>query len=118
MPFRVVPFSLMAFPKERKRIQAAIAINGLVRSSTSPISTAGTPAALRSRSRLRRMLRGDCDQQSAGGLRIEQDRLQLLGNSFVVADHAFGEIAVVFQAAGNVAGANAIQRAFEQRESG
>ena len=59
------------------------------------------------------MFRGDCDQQSSGGLRIKQDCLQLLGNCFVVAHHAFGKIAVVFQAAGDVAGANAIQRAFE-----
>ena len=106
----------MAFPKERKRIQAAIAISGLVRSSTSPISTAGTPAALRSRSRLGECSGGDGDQQAAGGLRIKQDCLQLFRNSFFVAHHAFGKIAVVLQSAGDVAGANAIQRAFEQRE--
>ena len=39
------------FPAERKKVQGVIAISGLVRSTTSPISTAGTPAALRSRSR-------------------------------------------------------------------
>ncbi len=50
-------------------------------------------------------------------MRIEEDCLEFLGNPLFVADYAFGEIAVVFQAARDVAGADAVERAFEQRDS-
>ena len=55
-------------------------------------------------------------KQSTCGLRIEEDCLQILGNSLFVADYAFREVAVVFQASGNVAGADAVERAFDQRD--
>ena len=62
------------------------------------------------------MFVGDCDQQAACGLGIEENCLEIFRNSFFVADYAFCEIAIIFQAARDVAGADAIESAFEQRD--
>ena len=53
------------------------------------------------------------DQQASGGLGIEQDCFQLVRNSFFVSCDTFRKIAVVVQAAGDVASANAVECAFE-----
>src|SRR5438045_1796763 len=62
------------------------------------------------------MVRRDGDEQAACCLRIKENCSELFGNSLFVVDHAFGKIAVVFQAAGNTAGAYAIQSTLEQRD--
>jgi hypothetical protein len=57
---------------------------------------------------------GNRDQQAAGGLRVEEKRADIGWDRLIVADQAFGEIAIRLEAAGNVAGADAIERAFER----
>ena len=56
------------------------------------------------------------DQQTAGSLRIKEKSLQIIADCAVVSDLALGEFAVGFEASGNVAGADAFQRAFEHRD--
>ena len=68
----------------------------------------GDSARLQVAEKFRRVFRRDRDQQAAGGLRVEQHCLEVLGDSLFVANHAFGEVPVVLQPARNVAGADAI----------
>src|SRR5437879_1503836 len=56
------------------------------------------------------LVAGERDEQSAGGLRIEKQCLDFHTDCRFVADRAFGEVAIVVQAAGNIASANALQR--------
>jgi hypothetical protein len=55
----------------------------------------------------------DCDEQATCGLGVEEDGSEFFGNSFFVADYAFGKVAIILQATGDVASADAIQRPFE-----
>ena len=57
------------------------------------------------------------NQQPSCGLRIEQQRPHFLRNSVVVLHQALGKIPVVVESAGNVSGANALQRSLEQRNA-
>ena len=56
---------------------------------------------------------GSCDQQTSGGLRVEQQAAHVFGNGCVIFHQAFGEVTIVFEAAGDIAGAHAFQRAVE-----
>ena len=96
------------------RAQLATAISGLVFSRTSPISTAGTPAALEiADAGTEAPLRPQSAIPRRSGDRI-YSVFKSSGIALFVSDHAFGKIPVVFQTAGDVAGSNAIQRTFEQ----
>ena len=57
--------------------------------------------------------------KSAARPRSEDRREEIsgLGNSVVVTDHAFGEVTVVVEAAGNIAGANAFERTRKHRNA-
>src|SRR5271165_6949361 len=61
---------------------------------------------------------GNRDEQAAGGLRVEEKRADIGGNRLVVADQAFGKVTIRVEASGNVAGADAIERAFQHRNVG
>src|SRR5438105_12646739 len=54
--------------------------------------------------------RGDRNQQTAGGLRIEQDSLALIADATFVLHLAFGKIAIGVEPTGNESAANALQR--------
>ena len=56
----------------------------------------------------------DCDEQASGGLRVVQDCAKVFGDFGVIFDCAFGEIAVVIQAAGDVALGYALESALEE----
>ncbi len=60
---------------------------------------------------------GNRDQQAPGSLWVEENRADLARDRAVVADQAFCKITIRFESARNVAGANAIDRAFEHRNS-
>src|SRR5208283_3160679 len=59
------------------------------------------------------ILRSDGDQKPSSGLGIEKQRLKFRADGSFVADQVLGKFAVVVQAAGNVAGADALQSAGE-----
>src|ERR1700680_4869034 len=58
--------------------------------------------SLESLDQIRRTFRRDGDEEAACGLGIEEDCSEFLENSFFVADLAFGEVPIVFQAPWNV----------------
>src|SRR6202521_6053351 len=64
------------------------------------------------------ILGGNRDQQGSGGLRVEEKRADVGGNRRIVVNQAFGKVAIGYESAGNVAGADAIERAFEHGNVG
>src|ERR1700675_903537 len=64
------------------------------------------------------ILGGNRDEQASGGLRVEEQRADVGGNRRIVADQAFGKVAIGYESAGNVAGADAVERAFEHGNFG
>jgi len=52
---------------------------------------------------------GGGDQETSGGLGIVEDGAEVFGNLLVVFDQAFGEVAVVGQASGDVAGVDTLE---------
>src|ERR1700686_2991785 len=64
------------------------------------------------------ILGGNRDQQASGGLRVEEKRADVGGNRRIVVNQVFGKVAIGYESAGNVAGADAIERAFEQGNVG
>jgi hypothetical protein len=62
-------------------------------------------------------VRGDCDQQASGGLGIEEDGSNFVGNSGLVFDQTFGEVAIGFEASGDVAGPDAVEGAVENGDA-
>ena len=61
---------------------------------------------------------GGGDQETSGGLGIVEDGAEVFGNLLVVFDQAFGEVAVVGQASGDVAGVDAVQCAGQEGNFG
>src|SRR5208282_2300131 len=61
---------------------------------------------------------GNRDQQTAGGLRVEEQRFHFLRDFALIADQAFGKITIRFESAGNVARVDTIERTFERRNVG
>src|SRR5205085_10173066 len=53
------------------------------------------------------------DQKAAGGLRIIEQGLYFVRDAVVVTDYALGEVAIVFEAGGDVAGADAVESSGE-----
>src|ERR1700678_1694976 len=51
----------------------------------------------------------DRNKQSTGGLRVKEQSFQFGADFLFVADHTLGEITVVVEAAGNIAGPNAVE---------
>ena len=78
---------------------------------------AGTSAAIQSPDEGCGGIGSDGDQQASGGLRIEEDSFDFFGNSGFVFDQAFGEVAIGFEASGDVAGADAVESAFENGDA-
>ena len=56
------------------------------------------------------------DQQTSGGLGIVQDCAEVLGYLGIVFDGAFRELAVIFQASGDMAFSHTFEGTFEQRD--
>ena len=92
-------------------------IRGLLAGNTSPISTAGTPARIEGLREFTCIFGRDRDQQSPGGLRVEENRSYLIADSVLVANDALGKFAIGFQASGNVASTNTFERALKQRNA-
>src|SRR4029077_20206153 len=64
------------------------------------------------------LIGGNREQQASGGLRVEEQRADVGRNRRIVFDQAFGKVAIGDESAGNVAGADAIERAFEHGNVG
>src|ERR1022692_286855 len=61
---------------------------------------------------------GNRDQKASSGLRVEEKSADVFWNGRIVLDQAFGKVAVGLEAARNVTGADALQRAFQHRYRG
>src|SRR5579863_4412041 len=61
------------------------------------------------------VFRGYGNQQPSRSLRIEQHRLDLFADAILVTDRALGKLTIGFQPTWNMASADAVQCAFEQR---
>lgn len=54
------------------------------------------------------------NQQASGGLGVEQKGTHVVGNGVAVFNQAFGKVAIVLEAGGDVSGADVFQRAFQE----
>lgn len=61
---------------------------------------------------------GHGDEQPAGGLRVEEQSADIVGDGGVELGAAFSEVAIVFQSARNEAGADALERAGKNGNGG
>src|SRR5208282_230667 len=75
----------------------------------------GNPGILERAGKRAGVFGGDRYQQPPGSLRVEEKRADVVRNQRIVANQALGKVTIRFEPAGNVAGADAIERALSTR---